>query len=230
METEEGENSKSSGVYDTYMSHELTDENQLDLAAKELMRTKLLRIKAYKDSKAKVLSSQERTWLRKRGKRQYIDFEDSIRNELRKYFLSMDQDGRGSIGIDELMEPLIALGLAENRQQVKELFDAVDTDKSGQIEFDEFLAILKGGDGSSPMADFFKQMTKGTLTEDAKNLPFKLVVSSYRRKMLMEAVMTDDPNKKAKGEKIMKAYGSQLDLKSSSRKAGSKSARVLPKN
>lgn len=76
---------------------------------------------------------------------------------------------------------------------------------------------MKSGDGVSPMADFFRDMTKGTLIEDAAVLPFKLVVTRYRRKMLMEAVMSEDPNKKAQGEKIMKAYRGQIDLKSSKR-------------
>ena len=126
----------------------------------------------------------------------------------------MDQDGSKNIGVDELLEPLIALGLAENRAQVQSLFDLVDTDKSGKIEFEEFLAILKIGEGNSPMVELFREMTRGKLIEDANVLPFNLVVSSYRRRMLMGAIMSEDPAEKSKGEKIFKAYSKQLDLKS----------------
>lgn len=47
--------------------------------------------------------------------------------------------------MDELEDPLIALGLVENRQQVQEIVDLVDEDGSNQIEFGEFLSIIKGG-------------------------------------------------------------------------------------
>lgn len=58
----------------------------------------------------------------------------------------MDDDGSGSIGIDELEEPLIGLGLADTREEVIEMIMNVDDDKSGQIEFEEFLKIVNNGD------------------------------------------------------------------------------------
>ena len=61
----------------------------------------------------------------------------------------MDEDGSGAIGVDELEDPLIALGLVENRQQVQEIVDLVDEDGSNQIEFGEFLSIIKGGSNNS---------------------------------------------------------------------------------
>ena len=41
-------------------------------------------------------------------------------------------------------EPMLTLGIAKSKVQVKKLMDEIDKDKSGQIEFDEFLLILKG--------------------------------------------------------------------------------------
>ena len=84
-------------------------------------------------------------WLKKRGKSHCIDFDDEELKQLRTYFNSLDEDGSGSIGVDELEDPLIALGLVENRQQVQEIVDLVDEDGSQQIEFGEFLSIIKGG-------------------------------------------------------------------------------------
>ncbi len=46
------------------------------------------------------------------GKEDYIDFKDEEILVLRKYFKSLDSDGSGSIGVEELEDPLIALGLA----------------------------------------------------------------------------------------------------------------------
>ena len=49
----------------------------------------------------------------------------------------------GSIGIEELEKPLISLGLCRTREDVKKIMDEVDEDGSGQIEFNEFLHIIK---------------------------------------------------------------------------------------
>jgi EF-hand domain pair len=193
------------------------DTNNIDKAIEELIKQKNSKLKLLKDSKSKILNSQGRFWLKKTGKKHYIDFDDSMRAELRKYFLSMNPSGSKSIGVEELLEPLIALGLAENRSQVQSLFDIVDANKSGKIEFEEFLSILRHGEGDSPMVELFREMTRGKLVEDANVLPFNLVVSSYRRRMLMNAVISEDPDLKTKGEKIFKAYSKQLENKNTAK-------------
>lgn len=90
-----------------------------------------------------------RQWLRKHGKDHCIVFKDEELKKLREYFNSLDEDRSGSIGVNELEDPLIALGLCENRQQVQEIVQLVDKDNSGKIEFGEFLLIIKGGSGQS---------------------------------------------------------------------------------
>jgi Ca2+-binding EF-hand superfamily protein len=54
-------------------------------------------------------------------------------------------DGIESIGVEELEEPLIAMGLVANRSEVEKLVAEVDQDQNGEIEFSEFLEIIKGG-------------------------------------------------------------------------------------
>ena len=56
-----------------------------------------------------------RKWLRSRGKGHMIDFEDEELRKLRDCFNSLDSDGSASIGVEELEDPLIALGLVDNR-------------------------------------------------------------------------------------------------------------------
>ena len=53
--------------------------------------------------------------MRKTGKSHCIVFTDDNLVKLRGYFNSLDDDKSGSIGVDELEDPLIALGLVENR-------------------------------------------------------------------------------------------------------------------
>lgn len=151
-----------------------------------------------------------RKWLRSRGKHKYIDFDDDERSKLMKYFTSLDQEKKGSIGCKELEEPLIALGLAENRKQVEDMIRSVDSDESGQIEFEEFLVIVKGDKDNAPISKFFKGLIEGKLIKDSKVLPFRSVVSTYRRQMIMNALMCNDSRKKEKGERIMKAFARSI--------------------
>lgn len=110
--------------------------------------------------------SDMRGWLRSRGVE--LDFEDEQIEKLRKCFNSLDDDGSGEIGVDELEDPLIALGLVENRNQLQQIVDLVDEDGSGQIEFPEFLQIIKGGrnakegakdNGTGAIYQFFDDLT-----------------------------------------------------------------------
>lgn len=150
-----------------------------------------------------------RAWLRVRGKKNCIGFDDEERCKLKKYFCSLDENNRGSIGCSELEEPLIALGLAENRQQVEEMVRSVDFDGSGEIEFEEFLTIVKGRRGNAAMSDFFRSLIDGTLIKNANILPFKMVISEYRRKMIKDGLMAEDAERRAQGQKVMKAFSRQ---------------------
>ena len=79
----------------------------------------------------------ERGWLRKHGKDKYIDFSDEQMVILKDCFNDLDEDGGGAISVDELEDPLVALGLVENRDQVEQMVKAIDDDCN--IEFKEFL-------------------------------------------------------------------------------------------
>jgi hypothetical protein len=156
--------------------------------------------------------SDVRAWLRRRKKDHYIGFDDEQRRELRRFFQAIDESGTGSIGYEQLEEPLIALGLAESSAQVQEMFHEVDLDNSGRIEFNEFLQILAKTDGGDiPLAQFFRSLIDGTLMKNSQTIPIKLVISAYRRRMLMDAMMAEGKQKE-KGERVMKAYARQLNL------------------
>ncbi len=78
----------------------------------------------------------------------------------------MDADGGGSIGLEELENPLIGLGFADSREDVETLIKSVDQDGNGDIDFGEFCLIIKKTDRdekSQQIYEFFKQMTKGSL-------------------------------------------------------------------
>jgi Ca2+-binding EF-hand superfamily protein len=82
-------------------------------------------------------AKKRRLWLCSRGKGHLLDFTDPEVAKLRECFEELDADGGGSIGLDELEEPLIGLGIANTREEVNDLIMKIDDD--GEIQFSEFL-------------------------------------------------------------------------------------------
>ena len=86
--------------------------------------------------------------------------------KLKEYFVSLDTNKNGSIGQSELEEPLIGLGFASSKSQIEAMIRDVDDDGSGQIEFPEFLKIIRnsGNQGeASQLSGFFKDFISGKL-------------------------------------------------------------------
>lgn len=131
--------------------------------------------------------------------------------------MALDDDGSEAIGIDELEEPLIGLGFADTRDDVQDMIDDVDDDGSGQIEFAEFLLIIKGSEGSKnekseKINQFFKDMSQGKIGSHnrKKSLPsFNQIVMEIRRKKMVEFFI--DPEKEE--EIIQKSTGLEDDGK-----------------
>ena len=131
----------------------------------------------------------------KHGKGEYIQFDDEALLQLRQYFNSLDDDASGAIGVDELEDPLIALGLVENRQQVEQIIREVDDDDTGEIEFPEFLKIMKNGgksnkdEKSGAIYQFFKDLTDGKYKVGKQDIPFQLFITRFRREKLLDSMM-----------------------------------------
>ena len=131
-------------------------------------------------------------------------------------FNALDSDGSKAIGVSELEDPLIALGIVNSRDEVKKYIDQVNQDGTGEIEFDEFLLIMRdiknkgaGLNSENSLYSFFKEMIEGNLDKrgDMDNdIPFMLNFSLYRRKRIIEGITCNedkDQEMKKKGLKIM---------------------------
>ena len=89
----------------------------------------------------------------------------------------------------------------------------VDDDGSGVLEFGEFLNIIKGGsnakestkdDGTGAIYKFFKDLTTGNMKiEGNENIPFSLLISTQRRRKIIDSMMSKNPQAKKEGEKIL---------------------------
>ena len=133
---------------------------------------------------------KQRRWLCNRGKGHVLEFTDEEIRKLLECFLSLDDDGSGWIGIDELEEPLIGLGIADTREEVNDMIMSVDDDGSGMIEFEEFLSIIKnkgGNEKTAKITEFFKNLSNGSLGK--KDLSFNLVVDKIRRDYMMNGIL-----------------------------------------
>jgi len=141
-------------------------------------------LQGVKERKADIARKREdnqhqamRKWLYKRRLEGRLAFTNAERTSWRKCFNQLDSDGGGSIGVDELVGPLIGLGFADSREEVEEIVREVDEDGSGMIEFDEFLLIIKNSDSNEKTAKihtFFKNMSNGTLGN--RDLSFNVLV------------------------------------------------------
>ena len=60
----------------------------------------------------------------------------------RKVFNHFDKDKGGTIDKDELGCAMYSLGATPTKLEIQEMIDAVDADKSGTIDFNEFLDMM----------------------------------------------------------------------------------------
>lgn len=80
----------------------------------------------------------------------------------------------------------------------------VDEDQSGQIEFPEFLKIIKGSEvdeSSSKISTFFKDLCNGKF--GIKEISFPVFVNQMKRQSLIDAIKSNDPKLKFEGNKIL---------------------------
>jgi Ca2+-binding EF-hand superfamily protein len=99
---------------------------------------------------------------------------------------------------------LIGLGFVDTINDVRAMIQQVDEDQSGEIEFNEFLSILKsseGGERTRAIKKFFEGLTK---QEYGKiDLPFSNYVLEQRRHSLIDAIKSEDQAKRDHGKRIL---------------------------
>ena len=87
--------------------------------------------------------SDARRWMLKRGKGKMCYFDNEQVQKMKKYFHELDTDRSGMIGPAEIEETLISLGLARTKEDVQTIVEELDQDGNGELDFDEFLQMLK---------------------------------------------------------------------------------------
>ena len=68
---------------------------------------------------------------------------------MRTVFQCFDVNKLGGIDLQELQSAVKVLGISINPREVAKMFHAADTDGSGEVDFDEFTAIMHKSDGGA---------------------------------------------------------------------------------
>jgi len=63
--------------------------------------------------------------------------------EFKEAFSLFDKDGDGTISTKELGTVMRALGQSPTESELNDMINEVDSDQSGSIEFDEFIALME---------------------------------------------------------------------------------------
>jgi len=69
------------------------------------------------------------------------------RKEVERAFKTFDTDGSGSVDAFELKLAMRALGIKMSEEEIELIMDEVDVDKSGEIDLDEFMEVVRPGIG-----------------------------------------------------------------------------------
>ena len=104
----------------------------------------------------------------------------------------------------ELLQPLIGLGFADDLEQIEKMIAMVDEDDSNQIEFNEFLTIIKNSDGNestSAIKKFFSDLNAGVYGD--RKVSFSLLVLQMQRKNIVDAITTKDQARRDHTRRIM---------------------------
>lgn len=84
---------------------------------------------------------QHHQWLEKHGKHSKLQDKRQRIRMLQVWFTMLDVDGSGTVGLDELGEPLVSVGLASSRNEVARMIEEHGFN-TGEITFEEFLTML----------------------------------------------------------------------------------------
>lgn len=193
-----------------YRRHSVTAREPTEKSAPRVL-THSLPQESYKNTLHKYSNNE---WMRKHGKGNFIDFNSKQRSKIRQIFKQLDKDGSGTLCVEELYEPLLALGLVENKEEVLKMMKKVDINNTGLIEFEEFLKVIKNKSGSNDtLVNFFKDLIDEKIFNELKDLPFNLVLLNKRRELMLQGYLGRNNNIREHGKKIIKALEEEFKAK-----------------
>lgn len=136
-----------------------------------------------------VLKKNEMEWLKEHNPNKFKilkERQDRLR-DLKKWFDCFDSDGSGTISADELIDPLLSLGLAKDVKEVQKMIQEVDDSGDGELEFEEFVKIFGSHYENHPIVKMLRLLDSG-ICGDPKLLSIQSLIARYRRMRLIEGL------------------------------------------
>ena len=105
---------------------------------------------------------------------------------MRKYFKQLAPADGERVGAAEIEELLVSFGLVQTREEVDQLIGEMDFDGSGDLDFDEFIALLKGvpgrfsGGSSRPRRNY---LTERNIMYDEQNERDDVTLADQKKKL-----------------------------------------------
>lgn len=180
--------------------------------------TRQLKKLQLRDMKLRMVKLDNDHWLQRRGKKQYVGFSPQDKWEAKQFFAALDTDNCGAISLDELYQPLLASGIIDSKAQIQHIFPK--SPFGAVLEFNEFLGLLETGRNEiSPVGRLVKEYI--FRQPEKQLLPYQVLISTSRRKLMLQAYRGDTQSSKDKGLKVLKAFSSELKTERRQSKAKS---------
>jgi calcium-dependent protein kinase len=98
--------------------------------------------------------------------------DDDTKN-LKKIFKIFDDDNNGKISLSEMKDAFIRLNIKDYENEIENIFNSIDTDKSGMIDYTEFLSASINGNNEilskKTLKDTFKLLDNDNSGKISKN-------------------------------------------------------------
>jgi Ca2+-binding EF-hand superfamily protein len=147
--------------------YEVLKESGIDYNTIKVMVKHKTRISQnYKRSQNTLMSDKVKNWRTTRKMMVHKDVGKEYKDKLRLFYNNIVGDRKiDGIGIDELEDPLITLGISKSRTEIENILSSFKTHIPGRLSFDEFLSILNGNriqkrntSSSTAILEFFRSM------------------------------------------------------------------------
>ena len=156
------------------------------------------------DRYLKLLRYNNDAWLKKRGKVNSSGFNLMQRQQLQSMFEALDTDSSGGLTSDELLEPLIALGVVQNKEELTSFLQHLGL--SDQVtDYEELRSLLERVKSTEPAV---KRLTEVFL--QPSYLPQRLRISSARRKTMLQAFTARSQKSREKGQNVLKLFAEEI--------------------
>ena len=142
------------------------------------------------------------SWFKKHAKKDPSNLSMAEKRNLRKWFLKMDIDGSGEVGVDELQDPLLSAGVFKSRADIEKMLRTVEMNDDNEVTFDNFLRAV-----SNSKACKKDKMKNLQVMSSDKYFSMDTLLSQERRKALLKGIVDDAKVRQNKQESILTEGG-----------------------